>query len=247
MKKLKSAYKIAGNLWEFALKGVSFSKGSWGDIHEVAFIDLIETTSSSKEQLHYIYIFGRTRYVLGGNDHSAPTDWSNKNIMEQGQETLTILGQKISIQGKLVYIWQGNLRDQKVARHNLIIVVGVNYAESIDGSLKLAIRFRPLTLPSNTARYMLEKIHRGAIHLSWYKLAVAHIEGSNNVFAELFKRWSKRHRLKETTCSNVCLRNRSLVPNDKTNHVCLRLHVQATQNGGKPHHNQEEIKVENGK
>lgn len=58
----------------------------------------------------------------------------------------------------------------------------------------LAYEFAPLAFRPNSPRDVLSKVHRWAVHLSRFEFFINHIEGANNVSADMLTRWSKKYR-----------------------------------------------------
>lgn len=123
---------------------------------------------------------------LGGRFAGAQRNWSTYE--KEGYDIVQTFG-------RLDYLFWGAMQTHVFTDHRNLLYV-----------------FAPLALRPNSPRHVLSKVHRWAIHLSRFEFFINHIEGSNNVFADILTRRSKGYRSNSARTNMIAALFKDITP-----------------------------------
>lgn len=137
----------------------------------------------------------RIRCVLGRNTNSNKCRAVKAKVEQTETWTTGIFMSKVYGRTKQLYnIREGSVCSRRNLRPNGLFVLGRATSTCIHRSPKYPLCFAPLTLRPNSPIHVLSKVHWRVIHLLRFEFMIDHIEGENNVFANVLARWSKGYR-----------------------------------------------------
>lgn len=74
--------------------------------------------------------------------------------------------------------------------------------------------FAPTALRPEAPKYVLNKVHRWTIHMSQFDFIIEHVQDVKNVFADLLKRSSRKHKSMEAIYENISALYQSIDPSE---------------------------------
>lgn len=216
---LEAAYKQAGRRKKSALKNIMLRQLSWGTEHKMALTNIQDSLRNAVK-----LAFPKDGHVLCVYTDASEEFWAavitqtkeqqlNKKVGEQQHEPMAFLGGRftgaqknwttyekeayaiVQTFDRLDYLFWGTTRTHIFTDHKNLLYV-----------------FAPLALRPNSPRHVLSKVHRWAIHLSRFEFFINHIEGSNNIFADILTRWSKGYRTTTAKTSMVAALYKDIAP-----------------------------------
>lgn len=198
---LEKAYKLTGKRRKSTLKNVTLDKLSWGAIHD----DALSTIQDSLKQAVKL-TFPKKDHATCVYTDASDAFWAavvtqtkieqlQRKMSEQEHEPLAFLGGKFTGSQKnwTTYEKEAYAIVQTFERLDYLFW-GAHPVHVFTDHRNLLYVFAPIALRPNSPRHVLSKVHRWAIHLSRFEFVIDHIEGANNVFADILTRWSKGYR-----------------------------------------------------
>ena len=253
---LEDAYNISGKRTKRSVKNIQLSSLSWGAPHRNAFIILQDTLRRAVE-LSYpdpemetcVFTDASDRYWSAVVTQCAPKE-IKKPVTEQTHKPLAFLGSqfKNSELSWTTFEKEGFAIFQTFTKLDYLLMSGKPPHVYTDHRNLLFI-FAPLTLEPALGRHVVSKVQRWALYLSRFPYVIEHVNGEDNVFADILTRWCRGYRNDrsqvKTVCSLVAISDEQMVPsadevewpdvnkfrisqekyaNDVTNDLELRLH-----------------------
>lgn len=218
---LEKAYKATRRSKKSALRKVLLSTLSWGTEHRAA---LISIQNSLKQAVKLA--FPKDNHAICVYADASEDFWASIvtqtseeqlsiNVKEQKHEPMALLGRRFAgVQRNwTTYEKEAYAIVQTFDRMDYLFW-GPQPVHVFTDHRNLLYVFAPFALRPNSPRRVLSKVHRWAIHLSRFEFFIEHIDGTNNVFADILTRLSKRYR--NVLAQRVAVLYTDIVPSSST-------------------------------
>ena len=208
---LEEAHKLSGKRTRKSIQNIALSSLSWGAVHEKAFRNLQDTLRSAVE-LSYpepekeicIFTDASERFWSGVVTQCAAGEL-NKPPQDQKHEPLAFLGSQFK---KAELNWtmfekEGFSIFQVFEKMDYLLMSG-RPVHIFTDHRNLLFVFAPLALEPVLGRHVVSKVQRWALFLSRYSYVIEHIDGDDNVFADILTRWTKGYRCGGCKLKTIC-------------------------------------------
>lgn len=249
---LEEAYKQAGRRKKAALKNIPLHKLSWGTEHKNAIASIQDSLRRAVKMAfpkpdHVICVYtDASEHLWASVVTQTEEDELSKAIEQQKHEPLAFLGGKfnksqrnwttyekeayavVQTFDRMDYLFWGSKRTHVFTDHKNLLYV-----------------FAPLALRPNSPMHVLSKVHRWAIHLSRFDFFINHIEGADNVFADILTRWSKGYRATSAQSRMIAALYEDIIPSSTKMNIISMSDIKREQTKHQPpataHRDKDEI------
>ena len=193
----EEAHKISGKRTSKCIKNISLLSLAWGAAHEEAFRDLQETLRKAvqfsypdPEQEICVFTDASERFWSVVVTQCSPEE-RDKLPPDQRHEPLAFLGSQFE-KGELnwtMFEKEGFSIFQAFEKLDYLLMSG-RPAHVFNDHRNLLFVFAPLALEPALGRQVVSKVQRWALFWSKYNYVTEHIDGDDNVFADILTRWT---------------------------------------------------------
>ena len=218
---LEEAYALSGKRTSKSIKSIRLTFLGWNDKYIKAFWDLIQQLREAVKLAHRDHSKSLCIYPDASDENWAavvtqcdPTDLDlPKN--EQKHQPLAFLGNSFNNTQKnwTTFEKEAYAIFQTFERLDYMFTCEENIHVYTDHRNLLFV-FHPLSLKPSLGRHIINKVHRWALYLSQFSYTIEHVEGENNVAADMLTRWYAGCRGKRPSARRILskLKNSDLIP-----------------------------------
>ena len=207
---LEVAYKKSGKRTKKSISKIYLSTIGWNQEHADAFLDIqtqlreqLKLAHRDKEKKLCIYTDASDRYWAAVVTQCEPSELS-KPVAEQIHQPLAFLSGEFKGPqfGWTTYEKEGFAVAETFHRLDYMLMCEQDIRIFTDHRNLLFV-FAPSTLEPTLGRHKVLKVLRWAVFLSQFMYRIEHVDGDENIMADIMTRWLRGYRVNEKTIKRV--------------------------------------------
>ena len=207
---LEKAYSVSGKRTTASIKGIRLSNLDWNNEHVSAFQDLTEQLREAVKLAHRRQDMILCVYTDASDAHWAAVvtqcdpEQLSLPVTEQSHQPLAFLGSAFNSTQRnwTTFEQEAYAVFQTFERMDYMFACEDNIHIYTDHRNLLFV-FDPLSLKPSLGRHVVNKVYRWALYLSRFTYTIEHVEGVNNVSADMLTRWYAGYRGKQPRARRI--------------------------------------------